>query len=317
MAPTRPQPAKGSPADSSPDFSGTSGRRRLTGAVRAQSLVAHDPEIARSLVKIGELVHLDDQDELVRQQDPNNDIFLILRGAIKIEVNGRLIATRNAGTHVGELALVDPLQVRSATLVAEGPTVVFRIPEHKFSRVATRHPDLWRRIAVEIAKRLRERNRFLSPPHSQPMLFIGSSAEGRSVVDAMSKVMRRWQLVLRPWTDGVFEASGTTIESLIIVSNEADFAALVLTADDARIARGKKGRVPRDNIVFELGLFMGSLGRERVFILKPMNVDIQIPSDLLGVTWLKYRGDGPGTMEEKLRPTCQHIQNRIKKLGAK
>ena len=317
MAPKRARLAKGSPADSSPDFSGVSGRRRLTGAVRAQSLVANDPDIARALVRIGELVHLEDRQVLIHQQDPNNDIFLILHGAIAIEVNGRRIAVRNAGAHVGELALVDPLAVRSATLVALVPTVVFRIPEHKFSRVAARYPDLWRRIAVEIANRLRERNRFLSPPHSQPMLFIGSSTEGRSVVDAMRTVMGRWRLVPRPWTDGVFEASGTTIESLIEVSNEADFAALVLTADDARVARGKKGRVPRDNIVFELGLFMGSLGRERVFILKPMNMDIQIPSDLLGVTWLEYRKAGPGRMEEKLRPTCQRIRERIKKLGAK
>ena len=317
MAPKRARLAKGSPADSSPDFSGVSGRRRITQAVRAQSLVAHDPDIARALVRIGDLVHLEDRQVLIRQQDPNNDIFLILRGAIAIEVNGRPIAIRNAGAHVGELALVDPLAVRSATLVAQVPTVVFRIPEDKFSRVAARYPDLWRRIAVEIANRLRERNRFLSPPHSQPMLFIGSSAEGRSVVDAMRTVMRRWRLVPRPWTDGVFEASGTTIESLIRVSNEADFAALVLTADDARVARGKKGRVPRDNIVFELGLFMGSLGRERVFILKPMNVDIKIPSDLLGVTWLEYREDGPGKMEDNIRPTCQHIRKRIRKLGAK
>lgn len=317
MAPKYSRLVKGSPTGSSPDFSGRSGRRRLAGSVRAQRLVANDPDIARAIVRIGEIVHLEDRQVLIHQQDPSNEIFLILHGAIAIEVNRRRVAVRNAGAHVGELALVDPLAVRSATLVALVPTVVFRIPEHKFSRVAARYPDLWRRIAVEIANRLRERNRFLLPPHSQPMLFIGSSAEGRSVVDAMRRVMRRWQLIPRPWTDGVFEASVTTIESLIEVSNEADFAALVLTADDARVARGKKGRVPRDNIVFELGLFMGSLGRERVFILKPMDVDIQIPSDLLGVTWLEYRKDGPGSMEENLRPTCRRIRDRIKKLGAK
>ena len=270
-----------------------------------------------ALVRNGELVHLDDRQVLVRQQDPNNDIFLILHGTIAIDINGRRIAVRDAGAHVGELALVDPLAVRSATLVALGPTVLFRIPEHKFSRVAASHSDLWRRLAVEIANRLRERNRFLLPPHSQPMLFIGSSAEGRTVVDAMGAVMRRWKLVPRPWTDGVFEASRTAIESLVGLSSDADFAALVLTADDARVARGKKGRVPRDNVVFELGLFMGALGRERVFILKPMNVDIQIPSDLLGVTWLEYRKDGRGTMVEKLRPTCQRLRDRIRQLGAK
>ena len=62
---------------------------------------------------------------------------------------------------------------------------------------------------------------------------------------------------------------------------------------------------------------MEALGRERVFILKPMNVDIRIPSDLLGVTWLEYRRGGPGTMAEKLRPTCQRIRDRITELEAK
>ena len=76
-------------------------------------------------------------------------------------------------------------------------------------------------------------------------------------------------------------------------------------------------RVPRDNVIFELGLLMGALGRERVFILKPRNVDIRIPSDLLGVTWLDYKRGGPGTMTEKLRPTCKHILARIKVLGPK
>ena len=98
----------------------------MTEAVRAQSLVANDPNIARALVRNGELVHLDDRQVLVHQQDPNNEIFLILHGAIAIEVNGRRLAVRGAGAHVGELALVDPLAVRSATLVALGPTVLFR-----------------------------------------------------------------------------------------------------------------------------------------------------------------------------------------------
>ena len=308
---------KGSPADLSPQFSGTDGRRRLAATVRAQTLVAYDANIARDLVRIGEVVHLENRQVLIHQQDPNNDIFLILHGTIAIEVNGRRIAKRDAGAHVGELALVDPLAVRSATLVALTQTVVLRIPEHKFSRVATRYPDLWRRIAVEIAHRLRQRDRFLTPPHSQPMLFIGSSSEGRPVVDAMRAVMRRWRLVSRPWTDGVFEASSTSIESLVKLSKETDFAALVLTADDARVTRNREGHVPRDNVVFELGLFMGALGRERVFILKPANVDIQIPSDLLGVTWIEYCWGGSGTRIDKLRPTCRRIREHIKQLGPK
>ena len=53
-------------------------------------------------------------------------------------------------------------------------------------------------------------------------------------------------------------------------------------------SRKKKQAAPRDNVIFELGLFMGALGRERTFIVKPRHVDIKIPSDLLGVTFIEY-----------------------------
>ena len=317
MPKPRATPAKGSPAGAPPRFSGVGGKRRLIESIRRQTLVANEVKIANALASNGELAELQEGDLLSRQGDPENDISLILHGMVSIRVNEREIAVRRAGTHVGELALVDQLAVRSATVMAATPTVLLTIPEHKFSRIASRFPELWRRIAVEIANRLRERHRFVPTPNVDPVLFIGSSSEGRKVVDAIYAVTHRWKLVPRPWTDGVFEASTTTIESLISLSHDADFAALVLTADDAALTRGKKKRVPRDNVIFELGLLMGALGRERVFILKPRNVDIRIPSDLLGVTWLDYRHGGSGTMTEKLRPTCKRILARIKVLGPK
>ena len=45
---------------------------------------------------------------------------------------------------------------------------------------------------------------------------------------------------------------------------------------------------PRDNVVFELGLFMGRLGRRRTILMKPKNTVIKLPSDLVGVTTIDY-----------------------------
>ena len=39
-----------------------------------------------------------------------------------------------------------------------------------------------------------------------------------------------------------------------------DFAILVLTADDLVASRDVLSTAPRDNVLFELGLFMGGLG---------------------------------------------------------
>ena len=157
---------------------------------------------------------------------------------VSIRVNQRQIATRNAGTHVGEMALVDPLATRSATVIAMEPTVSLRLPEHCFSIIASGHPDLWRRVAVEIAKRLRERNKQVRQPHNEPVVFIGSSTEGTSIADQIYNHLVRKPVVPQPWTEGVFQASRTSIENLVSAAQQADFAALVLTADDMTISRG-------------------------------------------------------------------------------
>lgn len=98
-------------------------------------------------------------------------------------------------------------------------------------------------------------------------------------------------------------------------TSDADFAALVLTADDQTTSRGKKKASPRDNVIFELGLLMGALGRERVFILKPRNVDVRIPSDLLGVTWIEYARAGRLSLRERLKGPCRKIVDDIRRVG--
>ncbi len=315
MAKKSRQGTRGSPTDSSPGFTGKPGRHRLRERLRAQTLVAGDLLIAGALQRVGQLVTHAKGDTLIRQGAPENNLLMVLHGEVQISVNGRPVAVRQAGSHVGEMSLVDHLATRSASAVALSTTVVLSIPEHKFSAVAAQYPDLWRRVAVEIANRLRERNRFLRQPHIEPVLFIGSSSEGASIVDAVYANTVRRRVVPRPWTDGVFQASSTTIESLVALTEEADFAALVLTADDITVSRGKKKPSPRDNVIFELGLLMGALGRDRVFILKPKHVDIRIPTDLFGVTWLEYQKGGPGLLRAKLATSCAAILRRIKSLG--
>jgi predicted nucleotide-binding protein len=67
------------------------------------------------------------------------------------------------------------------------------------------------------------------------------------------------------WNKGVFDFSAHYLESLEEVLEQADFAAVVLTADDQTEVRKQSVKLPRDNVNFELGLFIGGLGRERCF----------------------------------------------------
>ncbi|MBZ5707437.1 MAG: nucleotide-binding protein [Acidobacteriia bacterium] len=307
--------AKRAENDGSTKFSGRYGRRRLLEALKSQVLISGDGELARSLASVGELRAYSSRDVLIEQGSPDNDIFLIVAGEVSIEVNGRYVASRVAGTHIGEMALADALAKRSATVIAKEPTVTLRVPEHHFSRIAEKHPRLWRRIAVEIAKRLKERNQLLRKPHDKPVLFIGSSSESLAVANAVYGRLERKPLVPRLWSEGVFQASRTSIENLVTLAQEADFAALVLTSDDITVSRGKSKPSPRDNVIFELGLFMGTLGRERVFIIKPRGLDIRVPTDLLGVTWLDYARAGPRPLSSRLQDACARVFKIVRSIG--
>ena len=51
------------------------------------------------------------------------------------------------------------------------------------------------------------------------------------------------------------------------MAGRADFAAFIISPDDTVISRDAENLAPRDNVIFELGLFMGVLNRQRVFLI--------------------------------------------------
>jgi hypothetical protein len=149
----------------------------------------------------------------------------------------------------------------------------------------------------------------------KPSLFIGSSTEGldfaRAVRTSLSDVAETTL-----WNDGVFSLGRTFIESLISALSRFDFAALILTPDDQMVVRNDETLGPRDNIVFELGLFMGRLGRERTFIVRPGSGPLKIPSDLAGISVAAFdwpRSDG--NYRAALGPASDLMREAIRDLG--
>src|SRR5215470_7285769 len=138
---------------------------------------------------------------------------------------------------------------------------------------------------------------------SRPALFVGSSSEGQQIADAV-------QVVLDPvcevelWTQGAFGLTQGTLESLIIASSRFDFAVLVLTADDLTVSRGAQKAAARDNVLFELGLFIGSLGRDRTFMLYDRTNPPTLPSDLAGITAAHFAPHASGNLEAALGAPC-------------
>jgi len=92
--------------------------------------------------------------------------------------------------------------------------------------------------------------------------------EAKPVADAIHSELQS-EAECTVWTQGIFGLSQTNIENLKRQVDTSEFAIFVFSPDDAATMRGMLFSVPRDNVVYELGLFGGALGRERCFFVTP------------------------------------------------
>jgi predicted nucleotide-binding protein len=148
----------------------------------------------------------------------------------------------------------------------------------------------------------------------KPRIFIASAAESLDVADAFN-VNFDHQAEVTVWKHG-FALSQTTIESLVQMADTVDFAIFIFTPDDVARIRDKEKQVTRDNVIYELGLFTGTLGKDRCFIVKPRDIDLHLPTDLLGLTAADYDGN---RSDKNLEAAVNHpsvlIKKRVAELG--
>ena len=148
-----------------------------------------------------------------------------------------------------------------------------------------------------------------------PRLFIGSSREALIVAEALQENLEG-EVECTVWTQDAFELSKSFQESLLACAANHDFAAFIFSPDDLVSMRGKKARVVRDNVLFELGLFTGILGRDRTFFVSPTDsTRYQLPSDLAGIVYAGYRLDrSDKNVVAALGVVASKIKRQIKKV---
>lgn len=269
-------------------FEGQEGRRRLMELLRKQVITGGDSTIASEIAAVATLEELSPRDILIHQDAADNDLFLILSGTFRVVINGRDVALRGPGQHVGEMAIIDSSSPRAATVIAAERSIVAKIPEAEFVRIADTHSYVWRSLTTELCHRLNERKRFHPEPNVKPIVFIGSSKEQLPIAEAIAATIPPQIADVILWSKDVFEPSHFVIDDLDAQLRSADFAVLVAGTDDQITSRGSQSDAPRDNVVFELGLFMGALSRYRTFLFVPKGTKLKIPSDLLGLTCIVY-----------------------------
>lgn len=287
------------------------GRRRLVAALQEQAVTGHDPQIAARLAEAAQLQHFPMGTSLVEQDGADTDILLILVGSAAVVVNGREVAVRRAGQHVGEMAMIDPAQRRSATIAAHAETVVARIGEDDFVRVAEEYPILWRRLALELGVRLRERGRLVRPRNPRPVVFIGSTLAGLSVARELETALKSDGWDIRVWSDGPHGIGKSSPESLMAQLSHLDFGVLLLTQADLPALAGGDHRA-REALVFQAGLLVGTLGREGALVARVHGPGEEWPrsADLGGVRCLEI-GSGAADRASRLLPLASEIRTLI------
>jgi CRP/FNR family cyclic AMP-dependent transcriptional regulator len=297
--------------------SSKSGRAKLLSALCSQTAISGNMKLAERIAKSGTLIEVKANKTIIEQGGADNDVFFIISGSAGIIINKREVSVRGAGTHVGEMALLDTTARRSATVVTRENSLFLKLSEPAATRIASDHPDFWRKLALELAVRLRERGKFIREPNAVSQVFIGSSSEALNEATSLNDSLNRKGVTCSLWTQDVFQPSQTTIEDLLSFADSSDFAILLMTADDMTVSRGRRKKTPRDNVVFELGLFMGAIGRNRTFIVSPRKIDLKLPTDLLGVTHLSYEADGPKTVGRRMASVAKEVYKQISKRGPK
>lgn len=149
----------------------------------------------------------------------------------------------------------------------------------------------------------------------QPTVFIGSSKEGLEVARAIRNQLNEIAEVTIWNESGVFQLGHGYLESLVDALQGFDFAILVLSADDSIESRGVTSFAPRDNVMFELGLFMGKLGRKRTFAICDESQKVKLPSDLAGVSLAGYTSRQDGNLVAAVGAATDRIRNVIRTLG--
>jgi hypothetical protein len=149
----------------------------------------------------------------------------------------------------------------------------------------------------------------------KPRVFLGSSGKQEKLLQALTRGLEDVAHV-EPWTTS-FHPGTTTLERLLELAHEVDFAAFVFARDDWTTASaqaspptGSGQASPRDNVVFEAGLFGGTLGMRRTFILHAS--EAKLPTDLLGLTCIRYKD---AATPAELRVVNQKLREAIENEG--
>lgn len=286
-------------------------------ALLRQRLVRNDRDLAQKFADAGRVVECAPGEVLIEQGGWDNDLYFILAGEFHAFVNGQNKQTRVAGESVGEIAGLNRSRPRTATLRASKPSLVLKVALEDVDQIVGSDVEFWKTTADAVADQLEHRNLECGAANEHPRIFVISSSEGMEVARLIRKNLDADDMAVYLWDQGTFAISEYPISSLEDAIERADFTIAVARADDALVSRGNSHNVPRDNVHIEYGISVGRLGRERSFLLVDAGAEVKLPSDLAGLTTLRYQGTDKDKLTRTVAKACDEARERIEFIGVR
>ena len=144
----------------------------------------------------------------------------------------------------------------------------------------------------------------------KPKVFVGSSVEGLEIAYAVQERLS-FQAEVSVWSQAAFRITEDGLSTLLQTAREYDAAIFVVTEDDLVESRGSTPGA-RENIVLELGLFIGAIGRNRVFVLSwGAKGRLQLPSDLTAITYSFVSKRPYASVLDAIAPFCNQVMGSL------
>jgi hypothetical protein len=139
----------------------------------------------------------------------------------------------------------------------------------------------------------------------KPKIFIGSSKAGYAIAEKVKTNLSNLGDCFL-WQDpNVWEPNRSTFENLLKMVSYFDFGVFVATADDLTLTNHKIVIEPRDNVILEMALFLGAMGRDKSFLL--VEEGIKLPTDFSGIYMPRF----DTANDKSIKDACDEYSNKI------
>jgi hypothetical protein len=147
-------------------------------------------------------------------------------------------------------------------------------------------------------------------------VFIASSSQALPIARELERGLSTVADVT-VW-DKAFDAGTWLLGGILNRAQECDFGVFVIRDDDVVNIRHTEYVSVRDNVLFEAGVFMGTIGPQRSFILWPDQLTgrkLRLPADLEGLLRVTYSPASERNKKPNLRTALEIMRKRIDSLG--